>query len=109
VTPRKRRKPVFDTKAFLAVIGQGRKIVSIPKGETIFSQGDACDAVFYIQAGKVKLTVVSSTGKEATIAILNAGDFFGEDSLIIQRLRMGTATLLEVLVATKVDGRHRPI
>ena len=68
--------------------------MSIPKGGVIFSQGDACDAVFYIQTGKVKLTVVSKTGKEATIGILGAGDFFGEDSLIIQRLRMGTSTAL---------------
>ena len=68
--------------------------MTIQKGGTIFSQGDACDAVFYIQAGRVKLTVVSKTGKEATIGILNASDFFGEDSLIIQHLRMCTATAL---------------
>src|SRR6185312_10324367 len=67
---------------------------SVAKGGTIFSQGDVCDAVFYIQTGKVKLTVVSSTGKEATIGILSTGDFFGEDSLAIQHVRMGTTTAL---------------
>ena len=66
----------------------------VPKGGIVFAQGDTCDAVFYIQAGRVKLTVVSSTGKEATIGILGAGDFFGEDSLVTQHIRMGTATAL---------------
>ena len=94
MTPRKPRKAVFDPKIFLARIGQGRKIMSVPKGSLVFSQGDACDAIFYVQAGKIKLTVVSKTGKEATIGILSAGDFFGEDSLITQHLRMGTATAL---------------
>ena len=64
------------------------------KGATIFSQGDVCDAVFYIQEGSVKLTVVSHTGKEATIGILHTGSFFGEDGLVIQHARMGTATAL---------------
>ena len=68
--------------------------MTFPRGGKIFSQGDTCDAVFYIQAGRVKLTVVSKTGKEATIGILNTSDFFGEDSLIIQHLRMCTATAL---------------
>lgn len=88
----KGQKPAFDPKVFLAKIGTGRKIVSVPRGGTVFSQGDACDAVFYIQEGRVKLTVVSKTGKEATIGILGVGDFFGEDSLVIQRVRMGTVT-----------------
>jgi CRP/FNR family transcriptional regulator, cyclic AMP receptor protein len=94
VVPSRKRRLAFDPKAFLARIGRGRKIVSIPKGGTVFSQGDACNAVFYIQAGRVKLTVVSSTGKEATIGILGTGDFFGEDSLVAQHIRMGTATAL---------------
>ena len=68
--------------------------MSLPRGRTVFTQGDSCDAVFYIQAGKVKLTVVSKTGKEATIAILGVGDFFGEDSLARQRLRMASVTTL---------------
>jgi CRP/FNR family transcriptional regulator, cyclic AMP receptor protein len=92
--PRAQKKSAFDPKMFLAQIGRGRKIVSCRKGRTVFAQGDACDAVFYIQSGKVKLTVVSATGKEATIAILSDGDFFGEDTLVRQRLRMGTVIAL---------------
>jgi len=89
MTPRRRNKPAFDLKAFLSGIGSGRKVLTFPKGGVVFAQGDACDAIFYIQAGRVKLTVVSKTGKEATIGILAVGDFFGEDSLVIQHLRMG--------------------
>jgi len=94
VAPRRTTKPGFDPRVFLARIGRGRKIVTVPKGGIIFSQGEACDAVFYIQTGRVKLTVVSKTGKEATIGILDTNDFFGEDSLVIQQVRMGTATAL---------------
>ena len=94
MAPSKKRKEAFDPKMFLAYIGRGRTIVSLPRGRTVFAQGDSCDAVFYIQSGKIKLTVVSKTGKEATIAILGVGDFFGEDSLARQRLRMATVTTL---------------
>jgi CRP/FNR family transcriptional regulator, cyclic AMP receptor protein len=94
MTPRPKKKSAFDPKMFLAQIGQGRNILSFPKGRTVFAQGDRCDAVFYIQSGKIKLTVVSATGKEATIAILSEGDFFGEDALATQRLRMATVTAL---------------
>ena len=94
MTPNKGKKLIFDPTVFLARIGRGRRIVSIPKRGIVFSQGDACDAVFYIQVGKVKLTVVSNTGKEATIGIFSAGNFFGEDTLSRQRLRMGTVTAL---------------
>ena len=94
VTPSKRKKPAFDPKLFLANIGRGRKSVSYQKGATVFAQGDSCDAIFYILSGKIKLTVVSKTGKEATIAILGDGDFFGEDSLARQRLRMASVTTL---------------
>jgi CRP/FNR family transcriptional regulator, cyclic AMP receptor protein len=71
----------FDPSTFLATIGEGRRLVAIAKKQTIFAQGDEADAVFYIQKGKVRLTVVSKTGKEATIAILGEGEFFGEGSL----------------------------
>jgi len=71
----------FDTKTFLSTINGGRKIALFPKKQTIFVQGDSSDAVFYIKEGKVKLTVVSNSGKEATIGILNKGDFFGEGCL----------------------------
>jgi CRP/FNR family transcriptional regulator, cyclic AMP receptor protein len=84
----------FDPATFLATIGEGRKSLAVSKKQTIFTQGDTADAVFYIQQGKVVLTVVSKTGKEATIGILNAGDFFGEGGIAGQRLRMGSATAL---------------
>lgn len=81
----------FDPHQFLATIGAGRRLVLFAKNRRIFGQGDPADAVFYIRTGKVKLTVVSKTGKEATIGILSEGDFFGEGSLGGQTLRMGSA------------------
>ena len=81
----------FHPHAFLATLGEGRKIVHFAKKETIFTQGDPTDAVFYIQTGKVRLTVVSKIGKEATIGILGEGEFFGEGGLAGQPLRMGSA------------------
>jgi CRP-like cAMP-binding protein len=77
--------------------------VQFPKKQTIFSQGDNADAVFYVQTGKVKLTVVSKTGKEATIGILGEGDFFGEGSLAGQVLRMGSATALTDCSILRID------
>jgi CRP/FNR family transcriptional regulator, cyclic AMP receptor protein len=84
----------FDPKRFLATIGEGRDVVAFGRKQTIFAQGDAADAVFYIQQGKVRLTVVSKIGKEATLAILSDGEFFGEGGLAGQPLRMGTATAM---------------
>jgi CRP/FNR family transcriptional regulator, cyclic AMP receptor protein len=84
----------FDPKTFLATIGEGRTIVPVAKKQTIYAQGAACDALFYIQKGKVRLTVVAKNGKEATVGILNPGDFFGEGGLAGQPLRMGSATAL---------------
>jgi CRP/FNR family cyclic AMP-dependent transcriptional regulator len=92
VAAKKRSK--FDPKTFLSTIDGGRKIAAFPKKETIFVQGDPSDAVFYIQEGKVKLTVVSKTGKEATIGILNEGDFFGEGCLTGQSLRLCAASAM---------------
>src|SRR5437588_5690755 len=92
VASKKNRK--FDHSTFLATIGQGRKSLTVAKKERIFTQGDAADAVFYIQNGKVRLTVVSKTGKEATIGILSEGNFFGEGSLAGQALRMGSAAAM---------------
>lgn len=85
----------FDVKAFLAKIGKGRKIVRVRKKQRIYAQGAPCDALFYIQKGKIKLTVVSKAGKEATIAILNAGDFFGEGGLAGQTRRIGSADAMD--------------
>jgi CRP/FNR family cyclic AMP-dependent transcriptional regulator len=84
----------FDPRKFLATIGEGRRVVTILKKQTIFSQGDTADAVFYIQAGKVRLSVVSKVGKEATLGVLSEGEFFGEGGLAGQPLRMGSATAM---------------
>src|ERR1700732_4636190 len=89
-----KKKRDFDPKTFLATIGEGRKIVPFQKKQTVFAQGNPADAVFYIQKGKVKLTVVSSDGKEATIGILSDGDFLGEGCLAGQPLRMASATAM---------------
>ena len=84
----------FDVKQFFATIGEGRKIVRARKKQRVYLQGAPCEALFYIQKGKVRLTVVSKKGKEATIGILNPGDFFGEGGLAGQPLRMGSATAM---------------
>jgi CRP/FNR family transcriptional regulator, cyclic AMP receptor protein len=83
---KKRRK--FDSKTFLSTIDSGRTIATFRAKRMVFVQGDLADAVFYIQKGKVRLSVVSRSGKEATIGVLNEGDFFGEGCLAGQRLRM---------------------
>ncbi len=95
----------FDPKKFLATIGEGRKVLSFPKKQTVFSQGDAADAVFYIQQGKVKLMVVSNDRKEATLGILSTGDFFGEGSLAGQALRMGSATAMTDCELLRIDKK----
>ena len=108
-----KKKRAFDPKTFLATIGEGRKNVEFAKKQTVFAQGDPADAVFYLQTGKVILTVVSKTGKEATIGILSDGSFFGEGSLAGQFLRMGTATamtdcaVLRIEKRAMVDALHR--
>src|ERR1700730_10955194 len=95
----------FDPDTFLATIGEGRKILVVPKKQLIFSQGDGADAVFYVQKGKVRLTVVSQIGKEATIAIVNHGNFFGEGSLAGQLLRMGSAAAMTDCEILRVDKK----
>ena len=95
----------FDPHAFLATIGEGRKFVLFPKKQTIFAQGDPSDAVFYIQTGKVRLTVVSNDGKEATIGILGDGEFFGEGALAGQAVRMGSATAMTDCAVLRIDKK----
>src|SRR5438094_10574195 len=95
----------FDPKTFLSTIDGGRKIAPLPKKQTIFVQGDSSDAVFYIQKGKVKLTVVSKSGKEATIGILNEGDFFGEGCLTGQPLRLCSATAVTDCSVMRIDKK----
>ena len=85
---------VFDPKAFLATVGEGRSVTKSREGEVVFSQGDPADALFYVQRGKVKVTTLSSQGKEAVVAILGAGDFFGEGCLAGQPLRISTVAAI---------------
>jgi CRP/FNR family cyclic AMP-dependent transcriptional regulator len=101
----RKRPDTFDPKAFLTKVGSGKTLLQTDKGQIIFSQGDAADAVFYILEGKVKLTVLSAKGKEAVVAILERGSFFGEGCLAGQHLRMGTATSLEV---SRLDRIEKP-
>ncbi len=87
-------KPIFDLKVFLGRPGEGRILAEYERNEVVFSQGAPANAVFYIHQGKVKLTVTSSQGKEAVVAILAAGDFFGEGCLASQTQRMATASTM---------------
>jgi CRP/FNR family transcriptional regulator, cyclic AMP receptor protein len=98
-----KRKPSFDPKSFLAKIGRGRSVAKYKKSESIFAQGDAADAVFYIQKGRVKIVVFSKHGKEAVVAILTAGDFFGEACLAGQAQRPTTVTAMTDCVITRVS------
>jgi len=108
-----KKKRNFNPHAFLATIGEGRKSVLFRGKQRVFAQGDLADSVFYIQTGKVKLTVVSTTGKEATIAIFGEGDFFGEASLAGQPFRMGSATamtdcvILRIAKKAMMEALHR--
>ena len=95
----------FDPAAFLAHAGLGRRIIEVKAKQTFFSQGDQADSVFYLQKGRAKLTVVSENGKEATIALLSAGEFIGEESLAtMPGLRLATATAVNACTAL-VIGR----
>ena len=96
-------EPRFDPKMFLARIGEGRSIAKYRRGETIFSQGERADSVFYIQKGKVKLTVVSKQGKEAVVAILGVDEFFGEGCLAGQTMRIATAAAMTDAVIMRLD------
>jgi CRP-like cAMP-binding protein len=93
----------FDPNVFLAHAGLGRRIVELNEGENFFSQGDPADSVFYIQQGRARVTVVSSSGKEATITLISSGDFVGESALAaIPGLRLSTATALGKCTALKI-------
>src|ERR1700726_1049540 len=113
LTSSTRSKGDFDPAVFLATIGEGRKAMVFRKKQPLFSQGDSADAIFYLQTGKGRLTVVSKEGKEATIGILSDGSFFGEGSLAGQSLRMGSATamtdcaVLRIEKKAMVDALHR--
>jgi CRP/FNR family cyclic AMP-dependent transcriptional regulator len=95
-------KDIFDPKIFLAKVGTGKQVLEFHKNQHVFEQGDVADTVFYIQRGKVKLTVVSEQGKEAVIAILEPGQFFGEGCMNGHPLRIATTTAMEDCVITSI-------
>ena len=95
----------FDPHIFLTKVGDGRTIADYRKNQKVFSQGDPADAIFYIQNGKVKLTVISKQGKEAVVGILGTADFFGEGCLAGQPLRMATATAISACVIVRLEKR----
>jgi CRP/FNR family transcriptional regulator, cyclic AMP receptor protein len=99
----KAAKITFDPSAFLAKVGEGKTISRLRKNEVIFSQGEVADAVFYIQKGRIKLTVISEQGKEAVVAIMDAGQFFGEGCLNGHPLRMATTTAMDDCVVTTIS------
>jgi CRP/FNR family cyclic AMP-dependent transcriptional regulator len=92
----------FDPKAFLSKVGTGKTILEFEKNQQVFGQGDVADAVFYIQKGNVKLTVLSEHGKEAVVGILEPGQFFGEGCLNGHPLRIATTTAMEQCVITSI-------
>ncbi|HME35526.1 MAG TPA: Crp/Fnr family transcriptional regulator [Candidatus Sulfotelmatobacter sp.] len=98
-------KKRFDSKTFLSTINGGRTITAFAKNKSIFAQGTASDAVFYLQQGKVKLSVISKAGKEATIGILTEGDFFGEGCLTGQALRLCSATAMTDCSVMRIEKK----
>jgi CRP-like cAMP-binding protein len=98
------KNATFDAAAFLANAGLGRRIVQIKPRQAFFSQGSVADSIFYLQKGRAKLTVVSKNGKEATITLLSAGDFVGEESIAgVAGLRLATATAITICTALKIE------
>lgn len=101
----KEKKPAFDIAVFLATAGPGRKIVRLKAKEQLFSQGGSASSVFYLQTGRAKLTVVSKRGKEATVTLLAAGDFAGEESITSDGgLRMATATAIVACAVLEIQS-----
>ncbi len=97
------RTTSFNPEAFLTKVGKGRTSLTVSRKHSIFSQGEVADAIFYIQTGKIKLTVVSQQGKEAVVAILEPGAFFGESCLAGQAVRTATTTALEDCSIVRID------
>jgi CRP/FNR family cyclic AMP-dependent transcriptional regulator len=100
-----KRKLLFNPHTFLSTIGRGRSMMPFEKKGRIFAQGDSTDGLFFIQKGKVQLTVVSEGGKEATLGILTEGDFFGEGGLSGQEVRMSSATAMTECVLLHIDRK----
>lgn len=103
--PASRKAREFDPRAFLATIGEGRNILSFQEKQAIFAQGEAADAVFYVQEGKVRLAVLSKGGKEATIGILTEGSFFGEGALAGHARRMESALAMTDCQVLRIEKR----
>jgi CRP-like cAMP-binding protein len=103
LTMRRKQTPLFNPRDVLVKVGDGKTLLQLRKKDRIIGQGDTADAVFYIQAGRVKLTVVSQQGKEAVVAILEAGSFFGEACLAGQLVCMATATSLEPSTVVRIN------
>ena len=103
----KRNNPSPDpyVATLLGRVSEGKHVMSVPQGKKIFSQGDRADAIYFIEGGRVKITVVSSAGKEAVLAMLGPHDFFGEGALVGQSLRISTATTLEPVTLFQVEKR----
>ncbi len=99
------QKTPFNPQKYLAQVGNGKTTLTAPKKQVLFSQGDAADAVFYLLAGKIKLTVVSPQGKEAVVAMLEPGSFFGEGCLAGQLLCMATASAEDASMLVRIDKR----
>jgi CRP-like cAMP-binding protein len=95
-------KNSFDAQVFLAKVGVGKSILEFKNGQNVFVQGDRADAVFYIQKGRIKLTVLSDLGKEAVVGLLGPGQFFGEGCLNGHKLRISTTTAMESCVITAI-------
>jgi CRP/FNR family transcriptional regulator, cyclic AMP receptor protein len=98
-----KRRPSFDPKSFLAKVGEGRSIEGYHKDQIVFSQGDPADAVFYVERGEVKVTVVSEQGKEAVVAILGTNQFFGEGCLAGQAQRIATVATMTDSVIVRLE------
>jgi CRP/FNR family cyclic AMP-dependent transcriptional regulator len=103
---KRKKTPPFDPKAFLLVVNGGRTLSEYRKNEVVYRQGDPADSVFYIQKGKAKVTVVSEQGKEAVVAVLGAGDFFGEGCLAGQGLRLATVAALMQCEITRITKKE---
>jgi CRP/FNR family cyclic AMP-dependent transcriptional regulator len=98
-----KRQPSFDPKSFLAMVGEGRSIGEYRRDDIVFSQGDPADAVFYVQSGKVKVSIISKQGKEAVVAILETNDFFGEGCLAGQAQRIATVATMTDSVIVRLE------
>src|SRR6202023_1655073 len=100
--PPKSATEMFDPKDFLAKVGEGKTVVEFHENQTVFLQGEVADTVFYIQQGRVKLTVISEQGKEAVVGILEPGQFFGEGCVNGHPKRIATTTAMENCVITSI-------